>query len=56
MATNPPKDNSRVGTVKNRSQVMNPAINRWVKRDTSTGKFLNVKSNNSKFKGVRKEK
>jgi hypothetical protein len=57
MATNPPKgDNRRVGAVKGRSQTYNPQIDRWVKRDKGTGKFINQKSNTSPFKGVRKEK
>lgn len=57
MATNPPKDSSRNGAVKNRSQVQNPKTGLWVKRDSETGKFLDVKTSTDKpFKGVRKEK
>lgn len=57
MATNPPKDGSRKGAVKERSQVYNPKIDAWVKRDTETGKFLDVKTSDDKpFKGIRKEK
>lgn len=57
MATNPPKDNSRKGAVKERSQTYNPKTDHWVKRDTSTGRFMDVKtSDNSPFKGVTKEK
>lgn len=56
MATNPPKDNSRKGAVKNRSQVLNPKTKLFVKRDTETGKFMDVKTTGGKFKGVRKEK
>ena len=57
MATNPPKDGSRKGAVRQRSQVKNPKTNLWTKRDTETGKFMDVKtSNNKPFKGVRKEK
>lgn len=57
MATNKPKgDNSRKGAVKQRSQVLNPKTNLYVKRDTGTGKFLDVKTTGGKFKGVRKEK
>ena len=45
MATNPPSgDGKRNGAVKRRSQTFNPQNNRWVKRDTETGKFMNVKS------------
>ena len=57
MAKNKPYgDNSRKGSVRNRSQIFNPKTGRWVKRDDSTGKFMNQKSNKAPFKGVRKEK
>jgi len=57
MATNPPSgDGHRQGAIRGRSQVLNPKIDRWVERDTSTGQFKNVKSNATPFKGVRKEK
>ncbi len=57
MATNPPAgDGRRNGAVRNRSQVYNPSNDRWVKRDTETGKFMDQKSDNKPFKGVRKEK
>ncbi|QNT78642.1 hypothetical protein [Entomobacter blattae] len=57
MATNPPTgDNHRKGAVKGRSQVHNPANNTWVKRDSETGQFMDVKSDKAPFKGVRKEK
>lgn len=57
MAKNRPiGDNSRVGAVKSRTQVYNPKIDRFVKRDSETGRFMDVKSNNKPFKGVTKEK
>ncbi len=57
MATNPPTgDGHRNGAVKGRSQVYNGKIDRFVKRDTSTGRFMDQKSDGTKFKGVRKEK
>lgn len=57
MATNKPSgDNHRNGTVKNRSQVYNEKIDRFIKRDSDTGKFMDVKSDKKPFKGVRKEK
>ena len=35
----------------------NPVTGLWTKRDTQTGRFMNVKtSDNTPFKGVRKEK
>lgn len=58
MAVNKPyDDNARVGAVKDRSQVYNPKTDKWVKRDSQTGKFMDVKTTDNKpFKGVRKEK
>ncbi|WP_008634449.1 hypothetical protein [Bizionia argentinensis] len=57
MATNKPVgDNARKGAVKQRSQVLNTKTNLYVKRDTETGKFMDVKTSGVKFKGVRKEK
>lgn len=57
MATNrTPGDNRRHGAVRQRSQVFNPKTNQWVKRDTNTGKFMDVKQDGTPFKGVRKEK
>lgn len=56
MAKNPPKgDGHRNGAIKERSQTQTPAGN-WVKRDTNTGRFMDVKSDKDPFKGVRKEK
>lgn len=58
MAKNKPYgDNSRIGMVKGRSQVQNPITGLWTKRDTATGRFMEVKTSSSNpFKGVRKEK
>lgn len=57
MATNPPKgDGHRNGEVRQRSQTYSPQTHQWVKRDTKTGQFLDVKQDGSKFKGVRREK
>lgn len=55
MATNPPKDNSRRGAVKERSQVLNPKTGLYVKRDSNSGKFMGVKITGGKYKGVTKE-
>ena len=56
MATNPPSgDGHRNGAVKGRSQTQAPNGN-WVKRDTSTGRFMDQKTSGGKFKGVRTEK
>lgn len=58
MAKNKPYgDNARVGAVKNRTQVHNPKTGLWVKRDTETGRFIDVKtSSDEPFKGITKEK
>jgi hypothetical protein len=42
-------------TIKQRSQTFNPSTERWVKRDTETGRFMGQKSDNKPFKGVREE-
>lgn len=56
MATNKPTgDGHRNGAVRDRSQTFNPKTGNWVKRDTETGKFLDVKQDSKPFKGVRKE-
>lgn len=57
MAKNKPVgDNARKGAVKQRSQTLNPKTKLFVKRDTETGRFMDVKTTGGKFKGVRKEK
>ncbi len=57
MAKNPPSgDNHRVGAVRDRSQTFNPQNDRWVKRDSATGQFIDQKADPKPFKGVRKEK
>ena len=57
MATNGKSgDNRRHGAVKKRTQVLNPKTKRFVKRDTDTGRFMDVKSDGTKFKGVTTEK
>ncbi len=55
MATNRPNDNARIGAVKSRSQTFNPKTGLWVKRDSKTGLFIDVKESGGVFKGVRKE-
>jgi hypothetical protein len=44
------------GEVRDRSQVLNPVTEQWVKRDTETGEFIDVKEDGEPFKGVRKER
>lgn len=49
---------SRVGSVKDRSQVQNPVTGDFVKRDDSEdgkGRFMDVKQDGTKFKGVATE-
>lgn len=48
-------DGHREGAVSKRSQVFNPKTESWVKRNTETGQFMDGKSDNKPFKGVRKE-
>ena len=54
MATNSGQ-HSRKGFVTGRTQVYNASTGNYVKRDTSTGQFIAVKSDGTPFKGVRKE-
>ena len=57
MAINLPYgDNHRIGAVCSRSQTLNPKTNLFTKRNTETGRFMDVKQNGAPFKGVRKEK
>lgn len=49
-------DGYRRGAVDDRSQVYNPKTDRWTKRDTESGRFMDVKHDPEPFKGVRKEK
>jgi hypothetical protein len=55
IATNPPKDGRRIGAVRGRSQFQTPSGN-WAKRDTATGRIMDVKQDSAPFKGVRREK
>ena len=52
---NPPGDGHRIGAVRERSQTVTPS-GHYVKRDTLTGRFMDVKSDKTSFKGVRREK
>jgi len=45
----------RSGSVKSRSQTSTPS-GHAVKRNSTTGRFMDVKSDKAPFKGVRKEK
>lgn len=47
--------NHRDGALKNRSQFQHPNGNH-IKRDTTTGRFIDQKTSGGKFKAVRKEK
>ena len=46
---------SRKGTVIGRSQIFNPTTGHYIKRDTETGMFIDVKTDGTAFKGIRKE-
>jgi hypothetical protein len=54
MATNPPEGPGRRGSVKKRDQVFNPKNKKWTKRGEDK-KFIDQKSNNKPFKGIRKK-
>lgn len=56
MAKNGSPGGGRNGAVTGRSQTHNPRTDQWVKRDTETGRFMDVKQDGTPFKGVRKEK
>jgi hypothetical protein len=49
-------DGHREGAVRQRSQTFNPKTERWTKRDSETGRFMDQKGSKNPFKGVRKEK
>lgn len=55
MAKNAPPGPGRRGTVRGRSQFKGPG-GHHVKRDTRTGRILDVKADSAPFKGVRREK
>jgi hypothetical protein len=50
------QDHGRKGQISQRSQTLNTQNKRWTERDTKTGRFMNVKSDFTPFKDVRKEK
>lgn len=57
MARNGTKgDGHREGAVSKRSQTFNPVNERWTKRDTNNGQFIDQKADPKPFKGVRKER
>ena len=49
-------DGHREGAVRQISQTFNPKTERWTKRDSETGRFMDQKCDENPFKGVRKEK
>ena len=55
MAKNGALGKGGVGPVKGRSQTKTPS-GYYVKRNTKTGQFMDVKSDKTPFKGVTKEK
>lgn len=55
MAKNKGPGNGRVGAVKDRVQYLNPKTNQWIKVNSDTGKFLDVKQDGTPFKGVTKK-
>lgn len=55
MATNGAKGGGRHGAVRDRSQTFNPKTEQYVKRDSNTGRFMDVKQDGTPFKGVLKK-
>jgi hypothetical protein len=55
MAKNGARGNGRVGAVRGRSQTRNSKTGLWTKRDTQSGRFMDVKREGGAFKGVRRE-
>jgi hypothetical protein len=59
MAVNKPVgDNARKGAVRKRSQLPTKMAGEehWTKRNQASGRFMDVKKDERKFKGVRREK
>lgn len=56
MAKNGARGGGRIGAVSARSQAKNPKTGLWTKRNSSDGRFMDVKTTGGSFKGVRKEK
>lgn len=54
MAKNGARGSGRVGAVRGRSQSLNPKTGLWTKRNTSNGRFMDVKTSGGRFKGVRR--
>jgi len=56
MATNKPMgDNARKGAVRDRVQVYNPKIKRWIKINKETNLFMDQMAQKKKpFKGIKK--
>ena len=51
-----PKNESRRTLIKDRTQLYNPKNNKYIKRDSNTGQFIDVKQDGSPFKRVSIEK
>ncbi len=59
MAVNKPTgDNARKGAVRKRTQLKTKMAGQehWTKRSKKSGRFMDVKKDDAKFKGVRREK
>lgn len=51
-----PGDNHREGFISHRTQFYNPNTGLWQKRDTETGRIMDVKTTGGRFKDVRRER
>ncbi len=52
MSKNTDKNTSK-STVSGSSQVLNPTTGHYIRRDSKTGKFMDVKTDGKPFKGVK---
>lgn len=50
------RNGARVGFIRDRVQLFNPKVRRWVKIDTKNGTIVAVKKDHLPWKGVRKAK
>lgn len=56
VAKNGASGGGRTGAVRGRSQTQDPRTGLWTKRDSSSGRFMDVKQTGGTLKGVRKER
>ena len=55
MAKNTSTGKGRISALTGRLETRNPKTGSWAKRDTTTGRFVDVKKTGGSFKGVPRE-